>query len=341
MSGAVTHFLPDGAPRLDRFLTESHPEIARSRWDAWIRAGNVRVNGAAVTKAGTRLRAGSTVETALPDPMPPALHLEPERMDLPTLFEDAHLWIIDKPAGMVVHPGPGHASGTVLNALLGRLQAPLPEGPEGEPPAEDDEDDEGEASAPAWPGLVHRLDRYTTGCLAMAKDAASQQHLQAQFKRRSVEKRYLALVRACRRLPAAGSLLIDEPIARHRVDRLKMAVTAGGRPSQTRVRVLGQAWGLALVECELLTGRTHQIRLHLAHLGAPILGDALYGGAATWQDALRRPFSCPHPMLHAWKLALDHPSDGRRLALEAPIPQAYAQVLERLELPLPGQGSVR
>ena len=107
LSGTVTHFLPDGAPRLDRFLADSYPEFARSRWDAWVRAGNVRVNGEVVQKAGTRIRAGATVETELPDPAPPAMHLQPEDIDLPTLFEDSHLWIVDKPAGMVVHPGPG------------------------------------------------------------------------------------------------------------------------------------------------------------------------------------------------------------------------------------------
>ena len=329
MSGIVTHFLPDGAPRLDRFLADSYPDIARSRWDAWVRAGQVKVNGEVVTKGGTRLRSGATVETELPEPAPPALHLLPESIDLPTLFEDSHLWIVDKPAGMVVHPGPGHPSGTVLNALLGRLQAPAVEA--GEVP----EDDEDEVPATIWPGLVHRLDRYTSGCLAMAKDVGTQQSLQAQFKERTVEKRYLALVRMSRKLPELGSLLVDQPIARHRVDRLKMAVTAGGRPSQTRVRVLAKACGLALVECELLTGRTHQIRLHLAFLGAPILGDPLYGGAGSWLDADRRALPCPHPMLHAWKLSIDHPGDGRRLALTAALPEAYKEMLARLEIDIP------
>jgi 23S rRNA pseudouridine1911/1915/1917 synthase len=329
LSAPVSHFLPDGAPRLDRFLAECHPEIARSRWDAWVLAGRVKVDGEVVQKAGTRLRKGSTVETELPEPAPPAQHLLPEAMDLPTLFEDDRLWIIDKPAGMVVHPGPGHAGGTVLNALLGRLQAqPLDA-------AGADEEDEDELPTPAWPGLVHRLDRYTTGCLAMAKDGPAQLALQAQFKQRTVEKRYLALVRQSRKLPELGSLLVDQGIARHRVDRLKMVVAVGGRPSQTRVRVLARACGLALVECELLTGRTHQIRVHLSHLGAPILGDPLYGGAGSWLDADRRAIPCPHPMLHAWKLSLDHPGDGRRLELSAPVPEALRELLERLGMEVP------
>jgi 23S rRNA pseudouridine1911/1915/1917 synthase len=329
LSALVTHFLPDGAPRLDRFLADSYPEFARSRWDAWVRAGKVRVNGEVVLKAGTRIRAGATVETELPEPAPPALHLLPEAIDLPTLFEDSHLWIVDKPAGMVVHPGPGHPSGTVLNALLGRLQAPVVLT---EAPSEDDED---EVPAPVWPGLVHRLDRYTTGCLAMAKDVGSQQSLQLQFKDRTVEKRYLALVRMSRKLPEVGSVLVDQPIARHRVDRLKMTVSAAGRPSQTRVKLLAAACGLALVECELLTGRTHQIRLHLSSLGAPILGDPLYGGAPSWLDSSRRSFPCPHPMLHAWKLSINHPADDRRMDFQAPLPEAYREVLASLGIKPP------
>jgi 23S rRNA pseudouridine1911/1915/1917 synthase len=130
-------------------------------------------------------------------------------------------------------------------------------------------------------------------------------------------------------------VLVDQPIARHRVDRLKMAVTASGRPSQTRVKLLGKACGLALVECELLTGRTHQIRLHLSHLGAPIMGDPLYGGAPSWLDAEKRTVQCPHPLLHAWKLSIDHPGDGRRLDFVAPIPEAYRAVLARLGIEVP------
>jgi 23S rRNA pseudouridine1911/1915/1917 synthase len=330
MSELLTYVLPEGAPRLDKFLTETHPDIARSRWDGWVRAGNVKVNGVVVTKAGARLRQGATVETLLPDLLAPALFLEPEDLDLPTLFEDDRLWIVDKPAGMVVHPGPGHPSGTVLNALLGRLHEGVI------PVAGLPEEEEDETPAVPWPGLVHRLDRYTTGCLAMAKDLAGQQSLQAQFKDRTVEKRYLAVVRMSRKLPELGTLLVDQPIARHRVDRLKMAINGAGRPSQTRVKVLAKACGLALVECELLTGRTHQIRLHLSHLGAPILGDPIYGGSTAWLDADRRHFACPHPLLHAWKLSVDHPGDARRLDLSAPVPEGFQRILKLLGMPSPG-----
>ncbi|MCE1229945.1 MAG: RluA family pseudouridine synthase [Firmicutes bacterium] len=325
--------LEHDAPRLDRFLTEAHPALPRSRWESWIREGQVRVNGEAATKPGTKLKAGMVVETDVPELTPPAMHLEPEALDLPTLFEDARLWILDKPSGVVVHPGPGHPNGTVLNALLARMHSTAKE-VEDELEKGDDEGDE-ELPAPRWPGLVHRLDRYTTGCLLTAKDAEAQAHLQGQFKARTVEKRYLALCRMSRKLPELGSLLVDQPLARHRVDRTRMTIAAAGRPSQTRVRVLAKAAGLALVECELLTGRTHQIRVHLSHLGAPILGDALYGGMTRWQDEAKQPILRDRPTLHAWKLAVDHPGTRQRIAVTAPLPQDFRELLERLSMEVP------
>ena len=329
-SFAVTMEGPE--PRLDRFLADRWNHLPRSRWEAWIRAGEVRVNGEPATKPGTKLRAGDLVEGRLPDLPPPAVHLQGEDLDLPTLFEDARLWIVDKPSDMVVHPGPGHPSGTVVNALLGRLKA------DAKPlalEAEDDAEAGDEVPDAPWPGLVHRLDRFTSGCLCLAKDADAQRAIQAQFKARTVEKRYLAICRMGRRLPELGSLLIDEPLARHHRDRLKMTVAAAGRPSQTRVRVLGKAAGLALIECELLTGRTHQVRVHLGHIGSPLLGDPLYGGAGRWQDVDKQPLVAPHPVLHAWKLGVDHPGDGHRIQVVAPLPQAFRDLLARLELPEP------
>ncbi len=317
----------DGAPRLDRFLADRFPEVPRARWDAHVRTGEVKVNGQPVSKGGVKLRPGDLVETELPAIAPPAAHLEAEAIDLPTLFEDGHLWIVDKPAGMVVHPGPGHAGGTVVNALLHRLQAPVAMADDGE----DTEDAEELASG--WPGLVHRLDRYTTGCLCLAKTAEAQRAIQAQFKARTVEKRYLALVRHSPRLPQLGSLLVDEPIARHKQDRLRMVVAAGGRPAQTRIRVLARTTSAALVECELLTGRTHQIRVHLAHLRAPLMGDPLYGGPGRWKDTDGGALLLPHPALHAWKLSVDHPVTGARIEAVAPIPEAFRALAASLGLP--------
>ena len=316
----------NGAPRLDRYLADQFPEVPRARWDAHIRLGDVKVNGQPVSKGGVRLRPGDLVATELPLPRPPAAHLEPEDLDLPSLYEDNHLWIVNKPSGMVVHPGPGHTSGTVVNALLYRLKTPLL--------AEElPEEEDTEELASGWPGLVHRLDRYTTGCLCLTKTQEAQAAMQAQFKARTVEKRYLALVRHSPRLPEIGSLLIDAPIARHKQDRLRMVVAAAGRSAQTRIRVVARTTSLALVECELLTGRTHQIRVHLAHLRAPLMGDPLYGGPGRWKDVDGETLELPHPLLHAWKLSVDHPLTGARIQAEAPIPEAFRSFAQALGLP--------
>jgi len=319
----------EGAPRLDRFLADRYPDIPRARWDVHVRTGEIKVNGVAVTKGGVKLRPGDVVETELPAIAPPAAHLEGEAIDLPTLFEDNQLWIVNKPTGIVVHPGPGHPGGTVVNALLHRLKTPVVvEVAEDDEPSEDTEE-----LSSGWPGLVHRLDRYTTGCLCLAKTAEAQRAIQDQFKARTVEKRYLAIVRHSPKLPQLGSLLIDEPIARHKRDRLRMVVAAGGRSAQTRIRVLARTTSAALVECELLTGRTHQIRVHLAHLRAPLMGDPLYGGPGKWKDVDGLPLLLPHPALHAWKLSVDHPLTGVRIDAEAPIPDAFRALAASLGLP--------
>lgn len=319
------------APRLDRFLADRYPEVPRARWDAHIRTGGVSLNGQPVSKGGVRLRIGDEVDTDLPTPPPPAAHLMAEAIELPTLYEDNLLWIVDKPTGMVVHPGPGHAGGTVVNALLHRLKAPVAAPEEGDGAEAED----AEELATGWPGLVHRLDRYTTGCLCLAKTLEAQRAIQAQFKARTVEKRYLALVRHSPKLPQLGSLLIDAPIARHKHDRLRMVVALGGRSAQTRIRVLARTTSAALVECELLTGRTHQIRVHLASLRAPLMGDPLYGGPGRWKDTDGEALLLPHPALHAWQLSVDHPETGTRIEAEAPLPAAFCALAAALGLELP------
>ncbi|HJV23552.1 MAG TPA: RluA family pseudouridine synthase [Holophagaceae bacterium] len=326
----IRHELDTPSPRLDKFLVEAHPEAGRARWDAWIKEGRVLVNGTAATKGGHKLKVGDVVETELPPMTPPASALEGEVIDLPTLYEDGQIWIVDKPSGMVVHPGPGHAGGTLVNALLGRLGKGGARALEATPEADSEESEE--EAAIAWPGLVHRLDRFTTGCVALGKTREAQESLQAQFQDRTVEKRYLALVRHSPKLPELGSLLVDQPLARHRTERQKMAVVAGGRPSQTRVKVLARTKNAALVECELLTGRTHQIRVHLAHLRAPLMGDPLYGGPSRWMATDGQMIELPHPLLHAWRLGLKHPVTGEPLLAEAPIPAPFREAAERLGL---------
>jgi 23S rRNA pseudouridine1911/1915/1917 synthase len=320
---AIKHELSESKGRLDKFLSGIYPDIPRSRWEAWIKEEKVFINGIPAYKSGQALKAGDVIETEMPEPKPPATHLMPEYIDLPTLFEDNRLWIISKPPGLVVHPGPGHASGTVLNALLARIG--------GASALVENLGSEDEEETPAWPGLVHRLDRYTSGCMAMAKDEKGKNHLQAQFKARTVEKTYHAIVRMSRKLPEIGSLLVDAPIARHRLDRTKMTIHPKGKHAQTRVRVIAKSKGLALVSCEILTGRTHQVRVHLASLGAPLLGDPLYGGASGWQSLEGNTVECPHPALHAWKLALDHPGGGR-ISVTADLPTAMEGYLRAFGL---------
>jgi 23S rRNA pseudouridine1911/1915/1917 synthase len=170
--------------------------------------------------------------------------------------------------------------------------------------------------------------------MAMAKDEEAKDLLQAQFKARTVEKTYLAIARQSRGLPELGSLLVEAPIARHRHDRTKMAIHPSGRPAGTVVKVLQSRGGLALVSCGILTGRTHQIRVHLASLGAPLLGDPLYGGPRAWKGAGGGRVEMPHPALHAWRLALDHPGGGRVSVCAEPPPE-FAECLKALFAPAP------
>ena len=326
----IRHELDSPSPRLDKFLVEAHPEVGRARWDAWIKEGRVLVNGTAATKGGHKLKVGDAVETELPPITPPASALVGEVIDLPTLFEDDQIWIVDKPSGMVVHPGPGHSGGTLVNALLGRLGKGGASALEAAP--ETDSEESEEEAAIAWPGLVHRLDRFTTGCVALGKTREAQESLQSQFQNRTVEKRYLAIVRHSPKLPELGSLLVDQPLARHRTERQKMAVVGGGRASQTRVKVLARTKNAALVECELLTGRTHQIRVHLSFLRAPLMGDPLYGGPSRWMATDGQMLDLPHPLLHAWRLGLQHPTTGEPLLVEAPIPAPFREAAERFGL---------
>ncbi len=326
----IRHELDSPSPRLDKFLVEAHPEAGRARWDAWIKEGRVLVNGTAATKGGHKLKIGDVVETELPPITPPASALVGEVIDLPTLFEDSQIGIVDKPSGMVVHPGPGHSGGTLVNALLGRLGKGGASALEATPEADSEESEE--EAAIAWPGLVHRLDRFTTGCVALGKTREAQESMQSQFQNRTVEKRYLAIVRHSPKLPELGSLLVDQPLARHRTERQKMAVVGGGRASQTRVKVLARTKNAALVECELLTGRTHQIRVHLAFLRAPLMGDPLYGGPSRWMATDGQMLDLPHPLLHAWRLGLKHPTTGEPILAEAPIPAPFREAAERLGL---------
>jgi 23S rRNA pseudouridine1911/1915/1917 synthase len=278
--------------RLDRCLAGYLPAISRSRIQAVIRSGGVLLNGAPA-KASEMVRAGDEILWRESPPMR-CESAQAQEMPLEILFEDNFLAVLSKPVGMVVHPGAGHKGGTLVSGLLHHFGSLS------------------QIGGVERPGIVHRLDKETSGCLVVAKTDSAHRSLAAQFAGREVGKIYLALVSGT---PRRHSGVVDAPISRHPVNRKKMAVCAigCGRPAVTEYRVLCSAGGVTLVECRPRTGRTHQIRVHLKHLGCPVLGDPLYG----------RRGSFSRHMLHAWKLEFRHPFDGRLLAFEAAPPPEF------------------
>jgi len=279
--------------RLDHFLAARLPHLSRSRLQALIKEGHIRVEGEPA-KPGEKLRPGKLITVHEPEATP-VTGTDPEAIALDILYEDDDLLVLNKAAGMVVHPAAGNPTGTLVNALL--HHCPTLSGIGGE----------------QRPGIVHRLDKETSGCLVVAKNDLAHQGLSRQFAGRTILKVYLALASGHF---AKKSGTVEAEIARHPVHRKKMAVVESGRgrASTTDYRVLRELSGASLVECTLHTGRTHQIRVHLKHLGHPLLGDVLYGRRAGY----------PRQMLHAWKLGFTHPRTGQRMEFEAPIPQDFA-----------------
>jgi len=280
--------------RLDRFLTVQLPHLSRSRLQGLIKDGHVTLNGKPA-KPGEKVKTGALIIVTEP-PAEPSL-LEPEDIPLNILFEDADLLVLNKPPGMVVHPAAGHAKHTLVHALLAHCTSLSGIGGE------------------QRPGIVHRLDKDTSGCLVVAKNDLAHAHLSRQFAGRSVTKIYLALVQGYFANTRSGN--IDNLIGRHPVDRKKMAVIdRGGRASRTTWRVAQDLPGVGtLLECTLHTGRTHQIRVHVKHLGHPLLGDLLYA------PRLARHF--PRQMLHAWKLGFTHPHTGEPMHFCSPLPEDF------------------
>ena len=281
--------------RLDRFLAAQLPHLSRSRLQALIRQGHATLDGKP-SRPAEKVRTGDLVAVTEP-PAEPTL-LEAEEIPLDILFEDSDLLVLNKPPGLVVHPAAGHARHTLVHALL--AHCPALSGIGGE----------------QRPGIVHRLDRDTSGCLVAAKNDAAHSHLSRQFAARSVTKIYLALVHGAFAGPRAGD--IENLIGRHPVDRKKMAVlNRGGRPAWTTWRVTQELPGIgSVVECTLHTGRTHQIRVHMKHLGHPVIGDALYSP--------RTARHYPRQMLHAWKLGFYHPRTGEPMRFCSPLPADFA-----------------
>ncbi|HXJ35075.1 MAG TPA: RluA family pseudouridine synthase [Candidatus Eisenbacteria bacterium] len=295
--------------RLDRVVATLAEVGTRSQAKQLVDGGHVRVDGV-VRKASFVVRAGMRIEVDL-NVAPPA-GIEPEALPLRVLYEDAVLLAIDKPPGMVVHPAPGARRGTVVNALLHHLGAL-----------------EGVGAAER-PGIVHRLDKDTSGVLVVARTAAALEALARQFRARTIHKRYLALVHGHVR---AASGTIDRPIGRDPRERKRMSVRAPrGRAAVTRYTVVERFPGATLLAVAPQTGRTHQIRVHLAALGHPIVGDAVYGGrrrgtARETADALA---ACPRQALHAQAITFVHPASGTEVHLEAPLPADLSGVLDTL-----------
>ncbi|MBN1121738.1 MAG: RluA family pseudouridine synthase [Anaerolineae bacterium] len=285
--------------RLDHCIVEAVPDLSRSEIQRLIKAGQILVNGAA-SKPAYRLEQGDSIEINLPDP--PSAIIEPEDIPLNVIYEDGELVVIDKPAGMVVHPAFGNRSGTLVNAALARWPEMREVG--------------GEDRV----GIVHRLDKDTSGLLVMAKSTAALEALQAQFKARTVYKRYLALVEG---VPGNSNGLIEAPIGRDPRQRKRMTVTRDGRPAKTRYDLIEDLGTNALLSLVLHTGRTHQIRVHLAWLGHPIVGDAVYGFRKQ-RIKMKRLF------LHAAELHIDSPGTGERLEFQSPLPDSLENILDKL-----------
>ena len=289
--------------RLDRFVAARVPGLSRSAAQRLIDEGCVTVNGA-LKDAAHKVGQGDAVVVRIPPPRPATV--EAEAIPLAIVYEDSDLIVVDKPAGLVVHPAAGHAGGTLVNAVL--AHAPDLRGVGGE----------------TRPGIVHRLDKDTSGLIVIAKHDAAHRDLQRQFKMRTVKKMYLALVQG-RLQPDEG--IINAPIARDRLHRQRMAVAMEGREARTRYRVIrhGQAgWNAySLVEAYPETGRTHQIRVHFAWMGHPLVGDTLYGRKKS-SLAITRQF------LHAARLTLRLPSSGEERSFESALPEALARVLDAL-----------
>jgi 23S rRNA pseudouridine1911/1915/1917 synthase len=303
--------------RLDRWLAASLEPLSRSRIKALVEAGHVSLAGATITDPSLRVKPGQIFELVLPEPEAPVPL--PEAMPLTILYEDSDLIVLDKPAGMAVHPAPGSPAGTLVNALIAHCGDSL-----------------SGIGGVKRPGIVHRLDKDTTGIMVVAKNDAAHHHLARQFAERSVERMYLALVWG---LPSPMEGTISGAIGRDPRDRKRMALVEGrGKPAQTRYAVL-RAYGVAaaLLSCRLLTGRTHQIRVHLASIGHPLIGDPTYGRVTAARlkrlpepaQDLARAF--PRQALHAAVLGFEHPSSGQSLRFETEPPVDMLQILNTLE----------
>lgn len=290
--------------RLDRYLAQHLDDLSRSRLQQLIELGLVQVNGDVCTSKKATVKAGDRIQIDIPAVQP--LELKPEEIPLDILYEDDQLLIINKPAGLVVHPAPGHSEGTLVNALL----AHCPNLPG--------------IGGVQRPGIVHRLDKDTTGAIAIAKTDLAQQHLQAQLKAKTARREYLGIVYGAPKTPCDT---VDLPIGRHPIDRKKMAIVPikkQGRTAVTHWQVKERLGNYTLMHFQLETGRTHQIRVHAAHIGHPIVGDPVYSSNRSIGVNLSG------QALHAWQLRLQHPVSGEWIEVTAKPPAEFITLLEVL-----------
>lgn len=290
--------------RLDRYLSQELPDFSRSRLQQLIEQGNVQLNGKICTSKKAIMQIGDRISLTIPEAKP--LDLQPEAIPLDILYEDDSLIIVNKPAGLVVHPAAGHEHGTLVHALLAHCQNLAGIG------------------GVQRPGIVHRLDKDTTGAIVIAKTDLAHQHLQAQLKAKTARREYLGVVYSA---PTADTGIIDQPIGRHPVDRKKMAVVPvekGGRLAVTHWQVRERLGNYTLMHFQLETGRTHQIRVHSAYIGHPIVGDPVYSSGRNLGVNLAG------QALHAWRLQLLHPLNNELLEVTAPLPKAFTTLLDVL-----------
>ena len=297
--------------RLDKALAEA-TELSRARLQGLIADGHVTIDGKAATSPSTKVAAGALFEITIP----PAADAEAQAQDIPltVVFEDEHLIVVDKPAGMVVHPAAGNADGTLVNALLHHCRGQL-----------------SGIGGVARPGIVHRIDKDTSGLLVVAKSDAAHEGLAKQFADHSIERAYTAVASG---LLLAGSGTVDAPLARSSANRKKMAVVENGRGKRAVTHWTKQANlnAASLIECRLETGRTHQVRVHMAHLGHPLIGDPFYGRTKKEHRAILKELGFSRQALHAARLGFVHPASGDRLSFESALPSDMRELLDALHV---------
>jgi len=296
--------------RLDRALADAAPTISRERLKALIRSGAVEISGKLLRDPATKVRGDESFRIAVPEPTP--AHNEPQDIPLKIVFEDDHLLVVDKPAGLVVHPAAGNLDGTLVNALLHHCGGSL-----------------SGIGGVARPGIVHRIDKDTSGLLVVAKTDVAHEGLAKQFAAHSIDRRYLAIVTG---VPKTSEGIVDASLARSSSNRKKIAIVESdrGKRAVTHWKRLALLKDAALIQCRLETGRTHQVRVHMASIGHPLLGDPVYGRSGKTHGKLLKELEFHRQALHATELGFIHPVTKHRLSLASPMPPDMQELFNAL-----------